>query len=135
MRLNHIELFYAFLLRFIAKVEEGVSHLWVGPLQGWPPTARPPVGAAYCSQCHCRGCPWKGDRPRPGPSQELLGRKGQSPTARAVACKGDHSQERLPIAASLVEVASASTVLAYRDDRPRAVAVAHGQGLPPMQDY
>ncbi|RWV77066.1 hypothetical protein GW17_00062162 [Ensete ventricosum] len=35
--------------------EEGGSHLQVGPLQGRPPTAKPPIRVTDCSQSPFRG--------------------------------------------------------------------------------
>ncbi|RRT36276.1 hypothetical protein B296_00045069 [Ensete ventricosum] len=89
--------------------EEGASHLWACPLQEQPPTARLPIGATNCSRAACKGfCP------RPGPLQGRLGRKGQSPTARAMAYKGGRSHERPPVGVAPTEAASAGTSLVGR---------------------
>ncbi|RRT39132.1 hypothetical protein B296_00025286 [Ensete ventricosum] len=58
MRLNHVELFYAFLLHFASKgSEERGSDLRAGPLQGRPPTARPLAGMAGFGQGRLQGQP------------------------------------------------------------------------------
>ncbi|RZS22892.1 hypothetical protein BHM03_00055725 [Ensete ventricosum] len=62
MRLNRVELFYAFLLYFRSEgSEEGGIHLRAGPLQGRPLTTKPAIGATVRLR---QGLPTRGIHPR-----------------------------------------------------------------------
>ncbi|RWV79787.1 hypothetical protein GW17_00059026 [Ensete ventricosum] len=81
MRLNRVELFYAFLLRFHSEQREDGGS--------WPP-----IEATNHNQATC-----KGRRPRPGPLQGRLATarplQGRLATAK-VPCMGSHLQRQPP---------------------------------------
>ncbi|RWW29870.1 hypothetical protein GW17_00005582 [Ensete ventricosum] len=86
MRLNHVELFYAFLLHFLSEDSEE---------EGWPATASPHAGPATHGQAGCKwqspagaggGCPPQGRKGQPrGQGCRLQGRS----LAGAVASRGN----------------------------------------------
>ncbi|RRT55877.1 hypothetical protein B296_00016320, partial [Ensete ventricosum] len=73
MRLNRVESFYSFLLRYCSERCE----------EGQPATTKPPTGVAGHGHAPCRGDharpgPYRGDRLRLGPPARAATRKGQS---------------------------------------------------------
>ncbi|KAJ8478062.1 hypothetical protein OPV22_021789 [Ensete ventricosum] len=92
--------------------------------EGWPATARPPVGVVGHGQVPCRGDhprlgPYKGRQLRPGPLQ------GRSAVARALARVASYSQE--PRKVDRMWLGPPARVAARKGQSPTGVA-AHGQG-------
>ncbi|RWV92239.1 hypothetical protein GW17_00045403 [Ensete ventricosum] len=88
MRLNHIELFYVFLLSFRSEGnEERGSHPWAGCLQGWLLSDMAPYKSGRLRSSYLQG--WsaanratsKGSRLRPAC-------KGWPPMSITIACRG-----------------------------------------------
>ncbi|RWW13369.1 hypothetical protein GW17_00022918 [Ensete ventricosum] len=60
---------------------KGGGRPWLGPLQGWLPTARPTAGAADCGQGSLQGGGWMLASSRPQVQQPCTGTVGYRPSA------------------------------------------------------
>ncbi|RWW47382.1 hypothetical protein BHE74_00046636 [Ensete ventricosum] len=132
-RLNHVELFYIFLLHFCSKdYKEGGSHLRAGPLQGRPRTIKPPARVVGCGLGPCSGsCTGPGSLPAAKPRPCYL--QGR-PTTIGAACGYDAyplwgrlSRAVAPSCPLGVPIEGSDTRPLARAATPTLGAVAYGQ--------